>query len=264
MEPILGASTEHILRNALLALLEQPEATLADILRLLEDAPYRKRASDRVANAQVRHFWLKEFESYPKNLRAEAIAPIQNKVGAFLADPILQHILTQRTSSFNVRQVIDTGRIFLVNVAKGRVGEDSTSLLGSLLVSTFAVAGLSRADMPPEKRRDFSIYLDEFYTFTTLSIATMLSELRKYKVGMVLAHQYLSQLAPQVCDAVLGNVGTMICFRLGAADAEVLEKEFSPEVTALDLTSLPNYQIYLKLMIEGKVSRPFSAEAIEV
>jgi len=257
-----GPRLEHILRNALLALLEQPEATLADVLRLLDDAAYRKHAADRVANAQVRSFWLKEYEGYPRTLRAEAIAPLQNKVGAFLASPILHRILTAPKSSFDLRHVMDSGKLLLVNLAKGKMGDDAAALLGALLLTGIEVAALSRADIAQGERRDFFVYVDEFQSFTTLSLSSMLSELRKYHVGLILAHQYFSQLDEQVRDAILGNVGSMISFRVGAVDAQLLEREFSPELTALDLTSLPNYNIYLKLMIEGEVSRPFSAKVL--
>ena len=254
-----GPRLEHILRNALLALVEQPQATLADILRLLDDRAFRKLAASRVASPQVRNFWLREYESYPANFRAEAIAPIQNKAGAFLADPLLNRILTQPRSTFNLREVMDDNKILLVNLAKGKIGGDTAALLGALLVARIGLAAVSRADLPEEGRRDFYLYLDEFQSFTTLSLANMLSELRKYRVGMILAHQYLSQLDLQVRDAILGNAGTIICFRVGLADAEILEKEFRPEFTALDLISLPNYHIYLRLMVDGIASRPFSA-----
>jgi hypothetical protein len=257
-----GPRLEYILRNALLALLDQPEATLADVLRLLDDAPYRRNAAMRCWNPQVRDFWLKEFENYPKNFRLEAIAPIQNKVGAFVTDPVLRGILIQPKSSFDLRQVMDEGKILLVNLAKGRIGEDTAALLGALLVSRIGLAGLSRTDIPEEERRDFHVYLDEFQNFTTLGLATMLSELRKYRVNLVLAHQYLSQLELEVRDAILGNVGTITSFRLGVTDAEILAKEFYPEFSVEDLINLPNYNIYLKLMIEGRVSKPFSAETI--
>lgn len=257
-----GPRSEHILRNALFALLEQPQATLADVLRLFDDASYRKAVADRVANAQVRRFWLREYESYPARLRADSIAPIQNKIGAFLADSRLSHILSQTKSAFDLRKAMDQGQILLVNLAKGKIGEDTASLLGALLVTRFAVSALSRADTPEPRRRSFYLYLDEFQNFTTLSIASMLSELRKYRVGLILAHQYMSQLDEKVCDAIFGNVGTMISFRLGADDAEILDREFSPEITALDLISLPDHHIYLKLMVEGVVSSPFSAETL--
>jgi type IV secretory pathway TraG/TraD family ATPase VirD4 len=257
-----GPRTEHILRNSLLLLLDQPEATLADVLRLLSDAKYRQVALRSVRSEQVRDFWVKEYGQYPARFKAEAIAPIQNKVGAFLADPTLHRILTQPKSSFNLRQVMDEGRIFLVNLSKGKLGEDTASLLGSLLVSLIGLTAIRRADTPEAARRDFYLYLDEFHTFTTLSLAGMLSELRKYRLNLILSHQYLSQLDPQVRDAILGNVGTIIAFRIGLPDAELLESEFFPDFRATDLINLPNYHIYLKLMIDGRVSSPFSARTL--
>jgi hypothetical protein len=257
-----GPRLEHILRNALLALLDQPQATLADILRLMDEPGFRRIAASRVRNAQVRHFWLREYESYPVRFRAEAIAPIQNKVGAFLADPVLNAILTQPKSAFDLRGLMDEGRILLVNLAKGKIGEDSAALLGALLVSRIGLAGLSRTEVPESERRDFYLYLDEFQNFTTLSLANMMSELRKYRVNLILAHQYLLQLDLQVRDAILGNAGTIISFRLGLADAEILSKEFWPEFSAEDLIRLPNYSVYTKLMVNGAVTRPFSAETI--
>jgi hypothetical protein len=259
-----GPRLEYILRNALVTLLDQPEATLADVLRLFDDPHYRRNAAARCWNPQVRDFWLKEFENYPKTFRLEAIAPIQNKVGAFLSNPVLRNILVQPKSSFDLRQIMDDGKILIVNLAKGRIGEDTAGLLGALLVSRIGLAGLSRADMPEEQRRDFHVYLDEFQNFTTLSLATMLSELRKYRVNLVLAHQYLSQLDTDVRDAILGNAGTIISFRLGVPDAEILSREFYPEFSVQDLIGLPNYRIYLKLMIERAVSKPFSAETVRV
>lgn len=256
-----GPRLEHILRNAILALLEQPEATLADILQLLDDRAFRRQAGERILNARVRDFWLREYEGYPERFRAEAIAPVQNKVGAFLADPILQGILSQPRSSFDLRLIMDEGKIFLVNLAKGRIGEDAAMLLGALLVSGVGVAALSRADRSEEDRRDFFLYLDEFQNFMTLSLATMLAELRKYRVSLVLAHQYLTQLDEELRDAILGNVGTILAFRVGPADAEILEREFWPEFRAADLVNLPNYHLYLKLIIDGRVSRTFSAKS---
>jgi hypothetical protein len=257
-----GPRLEHILRNALLALLDQPQSTLADVLRLLNDRNFRRSAMSRVGNGQVKDFWLNEYEGYPQRLKAEAIAPVQNKVGAFLSDPVLNRILTQPRSSFRLREVMDGHKVLLVNLAKGKIGEDSARLLGSLLVARIGLAGLSRADTSENDRRDCFVYLDEFHSFTTLSLAQMLSELRKYGVSLVLGHQYLTQIDEQVRDAVLGNVGTMICFRVGPSDAETLAREFYPEFSMTDLTNLPNYHIYLKLMIDGAVSRPFSAQTL--
>src|SRR2546426_4355538 len=257
-----GPRMEHILRNALLTLLDQPEATLADILRLFNEPAFRHAAVGRVTSPAVRDFWVNEYEQYFWRLRAEAIAPIQNKVGAFLAHPILNRILTQPRSSFDLRAIMDEGKILIVNLAKGQLGEDVASLLGALLVSHIGSAGLSRANRPEATRRDFFLYLDEFHTFTTQSLAAMLSELRKYRVGLVLAHQYLAQLDPMILEAILGNVGTVICFRVGPADAEILGREFHPVFSTTDLTNLPNHAVYLRLMIEGAVSLPFSAETI--
>lgn len=257
-----GPRLEHILRNALLLLLDQPEATLADVLRLLDDEEFMHRAVGRTANAQVRRFWLHEFNSYPKRFRIEAISPIQNKVGAFLANPILQQILTRQKSAFDLRRLMDERKVLLVNLAKGRLGEDSATLLGSLLASHVGLAALSRAEVPEHVRPNFFLYLDEFHSFTTLSLTGMLSELRKYRVGLVLANQYLSQLDERIRDAVLGNVGTLVAFRVGPDDAELLEKELQPEFSAKDLVNLPNYSIYVRLMVDGRVSRPFSAETL--
>ncbi|MDA2925667.1 type IV secretion system DNA-binding domain-containing protein [Acidobacteria bacterium AH-259-G07] len=254
-----GPRTEHILRNALLALLDQPEATLADILRLLDDYTFRMKAMTHVSNEHVKDFWLREYKRWSVRFRSMAIAPIENKVGAFLANPLLHRILTQPKSAFDVRQLMDEKKILLVNLAKGKIGEDTAALLGSLLVATIGFAALRRADVPEKERQDFYLYLDEFQNFTTLSLANMLSEVRKYKVGLVLAHQYISQLDTEVRDAILGNVGTIISFRIGMLDTKIIAGEFSPDFSAEDLIRLPNYHIYLKLMIDGVVSRAFSA-----
>ncbi len=258
-----GPRLEHLLRNSLLTLLEQQNATLADILRLFDDKEYRRRCAARLSNAQVKKFWLSEYEKYPERLRAEAIAPVQNKVGAFVTNPLLSRILTKPEKSLNLRKVIDSGKILLVNLAKGKIGEDTALLLGSLLISRIGLAALSRSDIPENERRDYYLYLDEFHSFTTLSLAQMLSELRKYRLNLILAHQYLAQLEIPIKDAVLGNVGTIIAFRIGATDAELLAPEFAPEITATDLTNLPNYHIYLKMMIDGAVSKPFSAVTLD-
>ena len=257
-----GPRLEHILRNALLALFDLPDATLADLPRLLEDREFRRSAALRVLNRPVADFWLREYEGYPPRFRAEAIAPLQNKVGVFLSNPLLHSILCQSKESFDLRRVMDEGQILLVNLAKGRIGEDTATLLGALLVSRIGLAGLSRADLPEARRRDFYLYLDEFPTFTTFSIVSMLSELRKYRIGLVLAHQYLTQLDPQILDAILGNVGTLISFRLGVRDAEILQAEFSPRFSEEDLINLPNHSIYLKLMVDGIVTAPFSADTV--
>jgi energy-coupling factor transporter ATP-binding protein EcfA2 len=257
-----GPRLEYILRNCITALLDYPEATLSDVLRLLADKPFRKEVVKHVRNKQVKEFWLGEYDKYPERFRIEAISPIQNKVGAFLSHPALQRILTRPEKPLNLRSIMDEGKILLLNLAKGSIGEDTANLLGSLLISRFDLAALSRANVPEEERRDYTLYLDEFHNFTTQSLIFMLSELRKYRLSLVLAHQYLTQLEPNIRDAILGNAGTIIVFRIGAADAETVAMEFAPEFRVTDFTNLPNYHIYLKLMIDGKVSKPFSAVTI--
>jgi type IV secretory pathway TraG/TraD family ATPase VirD4 len=254
-----GPRMEHILRNSILALAEYPGTTLIDLPRILVDANFRKTVLLYVTDTQVKEFWLKEFEKYPANFRAEAIAPIQNKAGAFLANPLIRNILGQKRSSFNMREVMDSGKILLVNLSKGKIGEDTSVLLGSLLVTKIEQAALSRADTPEEKRRDFYVYIDEFHTFTTNSFADMLPALRKYRVSLILAHQYLEQIDDKIVAAIFGNAGTIITFRVGARDAEYLAREFYPDFGVEDFVNLPAYHIYLRLMIDGVVSNPFSA-----
>jgi type IV secretory pathway TraG/TraD family ATPase VirD4 len=254
-----GVRMEHILRNVLMALLEQPSATLHDVLRILSDSKYRKSVAASLQNETVKAFLTKEFDRFTFGYRADGIAPIQNKVGAFLADPLLNRILTAPKQDVHIRRIMDEGRVLLVNLAKGRIGEDSSSLLGGLLVTTIGLAGYSRAALEPGQRRDFFVYVDEFQSFTTLALANMLSEMRKYRLGFTVAHQYLHQLTPDIRHAVLGNAGTIISFRVGAEDAPYLAREFSGVFDETDLVQLPNHRIYLKLMIDGVPSLPFSA-----
>lgn len=259
-----GVRMEHILRNGLLALLEQPKAVIADLLPLLTDKAFRLTLLAKVENEQVRNFWLKEYPNYSFRYQADGIAPIQNKVGAFLADPRLRRFLAPVDGGLRLRRVMDDGQVLLVNLAQGRIGTDSSRLVGGLLVTAMGSAAFSRADRVATDRRPFFIYIDEFQNFTTLALANMLAELRKYGVGLVLAHQYLSQLDPAIGAAVLGNAGTLICFRIGAADAAVLAKEFHPIFAPGDLTTLPNYSADLKLLIDGQPSRPFSATMVSI
>lgn len=257
-----GVRMEHIFRNCLLTLLDQPHATLADILQLFNSPTYRHKALMWVENELVKSFWLQEYEKYSYRMRADAIAPIQNKIGAFLANPVLKQVLTEPKQALSLRRIMDDGQVLLVNLAKGKLGEDASLLLGGLLMTSVGLAAFSRADSPEHQRRDFALYADEFQSFTTLSLVNMASELRKYRVGLILAHQYLDQLDVKIRNAVIGNAGTLICFRLGGRDATFLEKEFQGIFTSHDLMRLPNYHIYLKLMIDGKPSLPFSAITI--
>ena len=259
-----GVNMEHILRNALLALLETPGSSMKDIQRLLSDKWFRREIAKQLSNEQVRNFWAEEYDKQSLNKRSDGAAPILNKVGAFLADPNIHRILTEPDQDLHFRQIMDEGKILLVNLAKGQIGEDAAGLLGGMLTTTIGLAAFSRQDIPEEKRKDFFLYLDEFQNFTTKSMANMTSELRKYKVGMVLAHQYLTQLDMGIRDAVLGNAGTLITFRLGAKDAGFIQKELQPIFSTLDILNLPNHQIYLRLMIDGAPSQPFSGITLPV
>uniref|UniRef100_E6QWQ2 Type IV secretion system coupling protein TraD DNA-binding domain-containing protein n=1 Tax=mine drainage metagenome TaxID=410659 RepID=E6QWQ2_9ZZZZ len=257
-----GVRMEHILRNTLYALIEFGDATLPDILRMLTDKSFQRTVLARVKNEQVIAFWIKEFPRYNPRYAQESIAPIQNKVGAFLADPRLYRMFTAAPVDLHFRHIMDEGKILIVNLAKGRLGEDSANLLGALLVTTLGLAAFSRADVEERERRDYHVFIDEFQNFTTLSVANMISELRKFHVGLVLAHQHLYQLEPEVRHAVLGNVGTLVSFRLGPEDAQIIAREFEPVFAPLDLVNLPNHAIYLKLMIDRAPSRPFSATTL--
>lgn len=258
-----GVRMEHVLRNSLYALLERDGSTLPDILRLFVDAQFRSAVISRIRNPVVRRFWTDEVARYPDRLRAEAIAPIQNKLGALLSDPTLYRVLVAPKMDLSFRRVMDAGQVLLVNLAKGRLGEDSALVLGGLLVSTLGLAAYSRADLPASERQPFFMYVDEFQNFTTLSFVNMLSELRKFGVGLTLAHQHLNQLHPEIRHAVLGNAATLISFRVGPEDALTLAREFQPTFGVEDLICLPNRSIYLKLMIDGTPSRPFSARTLD-
>ncbi len=257
-----GPRMEHILRNCLLTLLDQPKASLADINKLFRDDSFRQQALTYVTNPEVRDFWLKEFGSWSFKFRSEIVQPIQNKVGAFLADPNLYRVLTKTQKTFDIRKVMDEGKILFVNVAKGKLGGDNSAVLGALLVSRVGLAALSRADQPEESRRDFYLYLDEFQNFTTLSTVNILSELRKYRLNLIIANQYLNQLEEEIQDAILGNVGNIVAFRVGMNDARVLEKVFYPKFGFSDLMNLSNYEAYFRVMVHGVMEKSFSGKTL--
>ena len=257
-----GVRMEHVLRSSLYALIEREDSTLPDILRLYSDKAFRRDVVRGIRNETVRRYWKDEFEKYQDRQRAEAVAPIQNKLGALLTDPRLYRILVNPEKPLSFRRIMDTGGVLIVNLAKGRLGEDSANILGSMLASTIGLAGLSRAELPLSARRPFFLYVDEFQTFTTLAFATLMPELRKYGVGLILAHQYLHQLDSDVRHAVLGNAGTLVSFRLGPEDAGVIAQEMQPVFDTLDLLNLPNHQFTLKLMIDGAPSKPFSGRLV--
>ncbi len=258
-----GPRLEYILRNALSTLVEFSDSTLIDLQRILQDRDFRLKVIARLKNEQLKDFWLNEFEKYPPYFQQEAVSPIQNKIGQFLNNPVLRAIVSQPKSSFNLREIMDSGKILLVNLSKGKIGEDSASLLGAMLITKVGLTALSRQDIPEEKRRDFYLYTDEFQTFATSSFVEILSESRKYRLNLILANQYLSQIDEKVRDAIFGNVGTIISFKVGLEDAKFLAQEFYPVFDQEDLINLPCYSIYLKLMIDGKTSTPFSADSLE-
>jgi GTPase SAR1 family protein len=256
-----GTRLEYILRNALMLLLEQPEATLADVVRLFHEKDFRKDAAERSENEQVKRFWTTEFEKYGRH-RSEAVTPIENKLGSLLVDPFVSRILTIPKSTFSPREAMDSGKVLLVNLAKGKIGEAPAMLFGGLLVTMLGLSGLARADTPEATRRDFFIYLDEFQTFTTLSLINMLAELRKYGVGLVLANQFLDQIDMELRSAILGNVGTLVVFRVGAIDAQKLVKELHPDLEFYELTLLPNRMFWIRPLVDGQSTEAFTGETI--
>jgi hypothetical protein len=260
-----SARMEYILNNTLLALLEYPGSTLLGVNRMLSDKAYRKKVVDNVTDPAVKSFWVDEFAKYGERYMQEAGASIQNKVGQFVSNPLIRNVIGQPHTSFNFRQVMDEGKILIVNLSKGQVGESNANLLGSMIITSLYVAALSRADVNAEELEKlpfFYFYVDEFQSFANESFADILSEARKYKLNLTIAHQYIDQMTEEVRQAVFGNVGTMITFRVGANDAEVLEKEFAPTILAEDIVNLGFVQIYLKLMIDGISSPPFSARTL--
>jgi CxxC-x17-CxxC domain-containing protein len=257
-----GPRLEYVLHHAISALLEYPGSTLLGIMRMLTDKAFRKRVIDKVSDPVVKAFWVDEYSKYPDRFQAEAIAPIQNKVGRFLSSALIRNILGQVRSSFSMREIMDQQKILLLNLSKGRVGEDNSALLGAMMITKIQLAAMSRVDTPEGERKDFYLYVDEFQNFATESFANILSEARKYRLNLVIAHQYIEQLVDEVRAAVFGNVGTLVAFRVGAADAEFLEKEFFPTFTQEDLVNLSKYEVYLKLMIDGVTSEAFSAATL--
>jgi len=261
-----SARMEYILNNAILALLDTPGTTLLGIPRMLVDKDYRQKIISNLKDPVIKAFWVHEYEAWQDKFRNEAIAPIQNKVGQFLSTSIIRNVVGQSISTINIFDIMNEGKIFLVNVSKGRIGEDNSALLGGMIITKIQLAAMERVRIPEDERKDFYLYVDEFQNFVTDAFAGILSEARKYRLNLTVAHQYTAQLVSDkssaVRDAVFGNVGTMIVFRCGADDAEFLEKEFDPEFTPQDIVNLPNFKIYLKLMIDGITSRPFSAKTI--
>lgn len=260
-----SARMEYILSNTLLALLEYPNSTLLSVNRMLSDKAFRDKVIENISDPAVKSFWVDEFGSYTERFAAEATPAIQNKIGQFTSNPLIRNIIGQPKSSFDFRKLMDEKKIVIVNLSKGRMGETNADLLGSLLITKIYLSAMSRADLSKDdisKLPKFYLYVDEFQSFANESFADILSEARKYNLSLTVAHQYIEQMEDEVRAAVFGNVGTMITFRVGATDAEQFEKEFAPTFTAEDIVNLGRFQMYLRLMINGVGSQPFSARSL--
>lgn len=262
-----SARMEYILNYTLLALLEIPDATLLDVNRMLSDKQFRNKVISQLKEPTVKMYWEKEFAGYTDKVVAEATPAIQNKVGQFISNSLIRNIIGQTKSSFDIRRAMDEKKILLINLSIGRIGEDAVNLLGSLFVTKIYLAAMSRATVPDREMKklpNFYLYVDEFQNFTNDSFAQILAQARKYKLSLIVAHQYVKQMTEVVHDAIFGNVGTMIAFRVGADDGEALEKEFQPTFVVEDFVNLGRFQMYLKLMINGVTSSAFSAKSMGV
>lgn len=254
-----GPRLEYLLRNAILALMESKDATILGIMRVLANKEFRKKIVSKINDPIVKSFWVDEYSKYTGSFQVEAINPIQNKVGQFSSTPLIRNIIGQVKSSINIRDIMDNRKILLLNLSKGRIGEDASALLGAMMITKIQLAAMERVDVPEEKRKDFYLYVDEFQNFATESFAGILSEARKYRLNLIIANQYIEQLDEKVIPAIFGNVGTIISFRVGPIDAETIVKEFTPTVEEDNLVNLNKFDIYLKLMINGVSSEAFSA-----
>lgn len=260
-----SARMEYILNNTILALLEHPDATMLGINRMYTDKEYRKKVVENITDPSIKSFWVDEYAKYTDRYTQEATPAIQNKIGQFTSNPLVRNIIGQPKSSFDFRKLMDDKKIVIINLSKGLIGEGNANLLGSMIITKLYLAAMSRADLQSSEMKEappFYLYVDEFQSFANESFADILSEARKYKLALTIAHQYIEQMPEEVRAAVFGNAGTMVSFRVGAFDAEVLEKEFSPVFTVEDIVNLDFAQIYLKLMIDGVASEPFSAVTI--
>lgn len=261
-----GPRLEYILRFTLLTLLSYPHASLLQIQPLLTDIAFRKHVLSFVTNPFILSFWNNEFDKYAPTFRQEAISPILNKTGLFLTNAPLRNCVGQHKRTFRIQQIMDQGKIIIANLSKGELGEEVSSLIGSMLVTSIQQAALHRSKQKADNRKPFFLFVDEMHSFISLSFMDILAEARKYGLGLFLTHQYIDQLNEKIRDAIFGNVGTIISFRIGANDAEYLKKEFFPIFSESDLVNLPKHSMYLKLMIDGTTSKPFSAmtEPIEI
>lgn len=257
-----GPRTEYLLYNAVAALLDCRNATLLGVNRLLIDDKYRAKVIRQIKDPFIRAFWAEEYANYDPRFQREAIAPIQNKLGQFLLNPVIRNILGQVKAKVNIPFMMDHGRLFIANLSKGQLGHEKANLLGSLLTTQFQLAAMARANRPEEKRPDFYLVIDEFQNFSTDAFASILAEARKYRLCLTLSHQYIDQLPLPVRQAVFGNVGTLIAFRIGYADAEAMEKEFGHTYPASTIADLNRYEIVVKLLVDGTNIEPFRAKML--
>lgn len=253
-----GPRLEYILRNVVLTLLQANNSTMLWIMRILTDDEFRRGIVCRISDPLLRNFWLNEFEKLPSSRRAEVVSPILNKVGQFLSNPLMRNILSQPQTKIDFRFAMDNRKILIINLSKGKIGDDNSGLLGSMLITKFYLDAMSRADSPELQRNDFHLYIDEFQNFATDSFADILSEARKYRLNLVIANQYIAQMAERVRDAVFGNVGTIISFQIGYSDAEDVSLQFGEAASAADLMNLAKYKAYIRLLIDGMPSKVFS------
>ncbi|MGB9598387.1 MAG: type IV secretory system conjugative DNA transfer family protein [Minisyncoccales bacterium] len=267
---VWSARMEYILSNTILTLLERKDSTILGINRLLSDKDYRKRVVENIKDPLIKSFWEKEFSKYSERYEVEATAAIQNKIGQFIANPLIRNIVGQVKSKISIRKIMDEQKILIANLSKGKIGEENSKLLGGFLIAQLYFSAMSRTDLPEEKRKPFYLYVDEFQNFVTESFVNILSEARKYGLVLILANQYLSQLiearpegfVSKIKDAIFGNVGTIITFRVGPEDADFLEQEFYPPFSAQDILNLPRYNIYIKMISEGLPIKPFSGQTL--
>ena len=257
-----GPRLEYILYNAVAALLECENTTLLGVNRMLTDDKFRARVIRQIEDPFIRGFWAEEYAGYDERFRREAIAPIQNKLGQFLLNPVVRNILGQVKAKVSIPFVMDHERLFIANLSKSRLGHDKANLLGSLLTTQFQLGAMARADRPEDERRDFHLFIDEFQNFSTDAFASILAEARKYRLCLVLSHQYIDQLSLPIRQAVFGNVGTLIAFRVGNTDAEVMEKEFGNAFAASTLADLDRYEVVVKLLENGTNLEPFRARML--
>lgn len=257
-----GPRLEHILRNTILALLEYPDTSMLGITKILQDDDYRYRVVKKIEDPVVKSFWIDEFGKMQDKFKVEAISPILNKVGQFLASPTIRNIVGQTKSTIDLRFAMDKGKIVIVNLSKGKIGEDNSALLGSMFITKFQLDAMSRANIPEKERKDFYLYVDEFQNFATESFATILSEARKYKLNLTMANQYIAQMPEEVRDAVFGNVGSTLAFQVGFDDAEYISQQFGEEILPPDLVSLSKYTAYMRLLVDGMPTKTFSLNTL--